>query len=291
MYDGTSPSDRPGENNPLHRAPSLQRAKGRARITVGTTGDKTRLADLYQDGCAKVRLPKVYGPANQDPGVEAVLLNTAGGLTGGDVYATEAEAGDGSHLTLTTQACERVYRAADGIARVETRLTAGPGAHLNWLPQETILFDGGALDRALHVDLAEDASFLAVEALALGRLASGETVSAGTFRDTWRVRRDGKLIYADAARLMGDIDGIAAGPATLAGMKAMATVVYAAPDAEARLETARAALDDLATAGASALPGVLVCRLVAPDTQTLRKTLVPLLAALAGRDLPRVWHL
>jgi urease accessory protein len=90
---------------------------------------------------------------------------------------------------------------------------------------------------------------------------------------------------------MGDIDGIAAGPATLAGMKAMATVVFAAPDAEARLETARAALGDLATAGASALPGVLVCRLVTPDTQTLRKTLVPLLAALAGRELPRVWHL
>lgn len=287
MYDGTSPSDRPGENHPLQRAPSLQRAKGRARITVGATGGKTRLADLYQDGCAKMRLPKVYGP----DGVEAVLLNTAGGLTGGDVYVTEAEAGADSHLTLTTQACERVYRAATGIARVETRLTAGPGAQLSWLPQETILFDGGALDRTLHVDLAGDASFLAVEALALGRVASGETVTAGTFKDTWRIRREGKLIYADAARLAGDIDGIASGPATLAGMKAMATVVFAAPDAEARLAEARDVLAELETAGASALSGVLACRLVAADTQTLRKTLVPLLGALAGRDLPRVWHL
>ena len=282
MYDGTSPSDRPGETL------SLQRARGRARIAVRAEDGVTRLAELYQDGCAKLRLPKVYGPSS----VEAVLLNTAGGLTGGDVYATEAVAGAGAALTLTTQACERVYRATgDRPARVDTRLSAGAGAHLHWLPQETILFDGGRLDRSLDVDLTGDAAFLAVEALVLGRVASGETVTGGAFTDSWRVRRDGRLIFADAARIGGDIDVAAAGPATLAGMKAMATAVLAAPGAEAKLADARAVLDALPTAGASALPGVLICRLVAADDRALRTHLVPLLNLLAGRALPRVWHL
>jgi urease accessory protein len=281
MYDGTSPSDRPGEIIPL------QRARGRARIAVRAEGGVTRLADLYQDGCAKLRLPKVYGPSS----VEAVLLNTAGGLTGGDVYATEALAGPGAALTLTTQACERVYRASSGTARVETQLSAGPGAQLHWLPQETILFDGGQLDRSLDVELTGDAVFLAVEALVLGRVASGETVSTGSFTDSWRIRRDGKLIFADAARIAGDIDAVAAGPAVLAGMKAVATVVCGAPGAEERLADARAVLDPLPTAGASAMPGLLICRLVAADDRALRARLVPLLNLLAGRALPRVWHL
>ena len=282
MYDGTSPSDRPGETL------SLQRARGRARIAVRAEGGVTRLADLYQDGCAKLRLPKVYGPSS----VEAVLLNTAGGLTGGDVYATEALAGPGASLTLTTQACERVYRATgDQPARVDTRLSAGAGARLHWLPQETILFDGGRLTRTLDVDLTGDAAFLAVEALVLGRVASGETVSAGSFTDSWRIRRDGRLIFADAARIAGDIDNVAAGLAVLAGNKAMATVVCATSGAEEKLADARAVLDALPTAGASAMPGLLICRLVAADDRALRAVLVPLLNLLAGRALPRVWHL
>ena len=281
MYDGTSPSDRPGETL------SLQRARGRARIAVRAEDGVTRLAELYQDGCAKLRLPKVYGPSS----VEAVLLNTAGGLTGGDVYGTEALAGPGAFLTLTTQACERVYRASSGTARVETRLSADAGARLHWLPQETILFDGGRLDRSLDVDLTGDAAFLAVEALVLGRVASGETVTGGAFTDSWRIRRDGRLIFADAARIAGDIDAVAAGPATLAGMKAVATVVLAAPGAEDGLADARAVLDPLPTAGASAMPGLLTCRLVAADDRALRAVLVPLLNLLAGRALPRVWHL
>lgn len=281
MYDGTSPSDRPSETH------SLQRARGRARIEVRSDGHRTRLTDLYQDGCAKLRLPRVYDGS----GVEAVLLNTAGGLTGGDVVETEAVCGAGAQLTLTSQACERVYRATQGNARVTATLSAGAGASLYWLPQETILFDGGALDRALSVDLQGDASFLAVEALILGRVASGETVGAGAFRDFWRIRRDGKLIFADAARLEGHIDGIASGPAVMDGMKAVATVVLAAPEAAGRLADARDAMAALPSAGASALDDVLVCRLIARDTRELRGHLVPLLSMLAGRGLPRVWHL
>ena len=125
MYDGTSPSDQPGKTT------SLQRARGRVRIEVRADGGTTRLSDLYQDGCAKVRLPRVY----DGQGIDAVLLNTAGGLTGGDYYRTEAVAGEDASLTLTTQTCERLYRAVDGTARVETELRAEAGAALHWLPQ------------------------------------------------------------------------------------------------------------------------------------------------------------
>ena len=281
MYDGTSPSERPGETIPL------QRARGRARIEVWADGEQTRLSDLYQDGCAKVRLPRVYDGG----GIDAVLLNTAGGLTGGDVFETHARCGTDAVLTLTTQACERVYRTAGGEAQVVSELSAGPGAQLHWLPQETILFDGGSLRRSLSVDLEGDATFLGVEALLLGRLASGEKLSEGTFRDSWRVHRDGRLIFAYAAKLTGDIEAVLSGPAVMDGMKAMATVVMAASDTEARLTAARGILDSCPTAGASALDGVLVCRLVAADARELRRYLVPLLSRLADRDLPRVWHL
>jgi urease accessory protein len=289
MYDGTSPSDRPGENNPLQRAPSLQRAKGRARISVSSHDDgRTRLQDLYQSGCAKVRLPKAYGA----PGVDAVLLNTAGGLTGGDVIETEGAAGDGTVLTLTTQACERVYRSTGGEARVETRLSVGKGARLKWLPQETILFDGGRLTRRLEIDLEGDSVLLAVEPLILGRGASGETVQGGLIRDSWRLRRNGNLIFADETRIEGAINEIAAGPAVLAGARAVATVVFAAPDAGARLDLVRGLFEGHALAGASALDDrLLVCRLAAPDGQALREILIPLLTLLRGADLPRAWYL
>lgn len=280
MYDGTSPSDR--------SLPTAQRARGRARISAQLKDGRTRLEDLYQDGAAKIRLPRVHGNGP----LEAVLLNTAGGLTGGDVIETEAEAGPGAALTVATQACERLYRAlpADPPARIETKLAAGPGARLAWLPQETILFDGGRAHRRLEVDMAGDASLLAVESLLVGRRASGETVAAATFRDTWRVRRDGKLVFADDCRLEGPVAEILAGPAVAAGCAAVATVLLVAPGAEAKLEDARSILAGI-TAGASALNGTLRCRLVAADGQGLRKRLLPLLECLYGGPLPRVWHL
>lgn len=277
MYDGTSPfSDK-------HR---LQRARGLARLGVQHSRGRTRVEDLYQDGCAKVRLPKVHGTGP----FEAVLLNTAGGLTGGDVFQTEVTAAPGSHVTVTTQACERVYRAVDGTAQVETRLTIANGAKLNWLPQETILFDGGRIQRRLEVDLVQDATFIAVEPLVLGRVASGEGLGKGLFQDSWRVRRGGQLIYADETRVDGMIDEITARPAALNGDKAVATVLVVSIGAEDLLATAREVLGTV-QGGASAFDGMLVCRLIAADSYDLRTILIPFLTLLTGGPLPRVWYL
>ena len=179
-----------------------------------------RLDRLFQQGCAKARLPAPGGSAP-----EVVLINTAGGVTGGDRIDWRLEAGPGAALVATTQAAERVYRSAGGAARIETRLTLGPGARLDWLPQETILFDGGRLDRSLEVEMAADARLLALETLVLGRAAQRRDGAAGAVSDQWRIRRGGRLVHAEALRLDGDVARATAGAATLGGARALATLV------------------------------------------------------------------
>ncbi|THD66132.1 urease accessory protein UreD, partial [Phenylobacterium sp.] len=145
--------------------PALQRAQGAGRIEVAADTGRTRLKRLYQDGCGKILLPVDRAARS----LEAVAINTSGGLTGGDRMAWRARAEAGASLTLTTQACEKVYRARDGHAAVSVGLDVGPGARIDWLPQETILFDAADLSRTLEADLAAGATLLVVEAVVLGR--------------------------------------------------------------------------------------------------------------------------
>lgn len=264
--------------------PALQRARGCGRIAVRAEGGRTRLSRLYQDGCGKIRLPRDA----RAEGLEAVLINSSGGLTGGDRLEWAAEAGAGAQLTLTTQACEKVYRARDGAAEVRTVLTAGDDARLDWLPQETIVFDGAGLHRTLEADLAAGAQLLAVEAVILGRTAMDETVRVGAIRDRWRIRREGRLVFADDLRLEGAVAALAAGAPILAGARAFASLLLVADDASRVLDPLRAALGPLG--GASAFDGKLFARVTAPDGFTLRRALMPALAILrGGAPLPRVW--
>ena len=149
-------------------APTLQRARGEGRVVAKQRDGQTEIERLYQEGCAKVRLPHTHSDA-----LQAVLMNTAGGLTGGDRIDWTVEAGAGAKLVITTPACERVYRSNSGDAVVHNRLSAGAGAHIDWLPQETILFEGGRLDRRLEADLADGATLTAVEAVLLGEVGFG----------------------------------------------------------------------------------------------------------------------
>lgn len=269
-------------------AAPLQRAAGAARIEVGADGPTTRLKRLYQDGCAKIRLPRDADARD----LEAVLINTSGGLTGGDRLSWDVEAGAGANLTVTTQACEKVYRARDDRAEVGVSLQAGPAARIDWLPQETILFDGSALSRTLQAELANDARLLAVEAVVLGRTAMGETVRAGALRDRWRIRREGRLVFADDLRFEGAVAGLATRAETLGGGAAFASLLLTAPDAEDYLPAVRAALEGWASCGASAFDGNLFVRIVAADGLALRRVLLPVIAALRdGAAPPRVWRL
>ena len=255
-------------------------------LSAKAGGGASRLGDLRQEGSLRALLPRPRGTA-----LEAVLLNTAGGLTGGDRMRLEARAGAGARLVLSTQAAERAYRApGEAAARVETRLCAEAGGRIDWLPQETILFDGARLERRLSVTLWGDATALLVEPILFGRLARGEEVRSGAFADRWELRRDGRLLFADRLRIGGDMAGTLDRMAVAGGARAMASVLFAGPAAASHLGAVRAMLPR--AAGASLIEdGLLLVRLLAPDGFALRRSLVPLITRLGGMALPRVWSL
>ena len=268
----------------------LQRARGSARVGFAAADGTTRLARLYQEGQAKIRLPRTHD--GEAP--VAVLINTAGGVTGGDRLAYAAEWGPGSRATVTSQAAERIYRTSGGAGEIETRLAVAAGASAEWLPQETILFDRSALRRRLDIDITPDATLVAAETLVFGRGAMGERVRQAAVADHLRVRRGGRLVFAESLRIDGDAVAALAGPATGSGATAAATILIVAPDAAGRLEPLRASLDAITPeagveAGASAFDGLLVARLLSRSPQALRRELVRVLETHRGRALPRVW--
>ena len=266
------------------------RAAGAVSVAAKRRGERTALARFRQSGSAKALFPRPTARTARGQ-LDAVLLNTAGGVTGGDRFTYEATAEDGAWLRLSTQAAERGYRAKGGeVGRISVRMRAGVGARLDWLPQETILFDGAALERHFTVDLAETSRFLAVEPLVFGRRAMGERVRRLRLIDHWRITSAGRLLYADALRLIGDAAELLERPGVASGRRALATVVYIGADAATRLDHVRAALTGEAGAS-SPRPGVLVIRLLAPDSFLLRQALIPALAPLCDAPLPKVWTL
>lgn len=220
-----------------------------------------------------------------------ILLNTAGGVTGGDRFALEMRVAAQTHVSLTTQAAERAYRAQpDQIGRVQSTVKVDDGANLHWLPQELILYNGCALDRRLRIELSAQAKLLMVEPIVFGRTAMGETLTAGRFRDRIEVTRTGQPLYRDALCLDGDVAAKLARAATAQGAAAIASGLYVSPDAEAMIDQVRRHLGDLG--GASLLqPDVLALRLVTADSHELRQHLLPLLDLLSRSTLPVSWRL
>ena len=267
------------------RATAIQpRAHGSARLSVIGTERGTVLDGLRQAGALKVLFPRVA-----DSRCQAVLINTAGGVTGGDTFETDANAGPGAHLSLTTQAAERAYRAQPfERAGLSTRLTLDDGARLDWLPQETILFDGCSVERSLKVDMAASSRLLLVEPLVFGRAAHGERLDDAWFRDRIEVRRDGDPVFLDAMAFAGDVRSHLARRHVAAGAGAMASLLLISPDAELPLTRLRGMLPQ--TAGASLIrEGVLFARILAPDGFVLRQSLLPILSFLSENALPRNW--
>ena len=267
----------------------LQRVDAAGMLRAKHADGRTRLDVLRQDGSAKIRIPR-----SPDGPLEAVLINTAGGLTGGDRLSWRLEAGPGAHVVATTQACEKAYRSAHGEARVGCAIAVSRDASVAWMPQETIFYEGSALSRTLDADLVPGARLLAVEASVFGRLAHGETIQRLRFRDRWRIRRDGRLVHAEDFAIGPEAGSqLAAAPVT-GGGTAMATVVLVADDATGHLDAARAIVGELGGASAMEIAGTgkLLARLVAGTGFELRKRLVPLLGLLNGQaGLPKVWSI
>ena len=269
---------RPGLGPPYGRAMDgarMQRARGRAAARVADGA----LRDLSQSGCAKAILPRTPGPA------EVVFLNTAGGLTGGDRLEQRLTVQAGRAVG-TTQAAERLYASAGGAAEVDTRLVVGPGARLDWLPQETIAFDRSALRRRTVAELGPGATVLMAEALVLGRAAMGEAVRTTDLLDRREVRRGGRPVWVEPLAITGAV--VARGTrALLGGARAIATLALVGPGAEDAVGALRAPQEGV-EAAASGWDGRAVLRLRAPAAAPLRRALARAILALGGR-IPRVW--
>jgi urease accessory protein len=267
----------------------LQRLNGGAKVSFA--GPDSRLKDLYQSNPCRVLLPR-----RSNGRVEAVLLNTAGGITDGDRlhYAVSAE--NGAVVTATTQASEKVYRSRGGDSQVGCQLNVSGYGFLEWLPQETILFDGAAMARKTDIAIDEGSKLIALDWLVLGRLASGEHLTNAAVHDRWRVRRDGQLIWADDFRLRGNIEDLRQRPSLLDGARAMATLIYVAADAPGYLEPVRGLLKRTSCrAGVSMRPGLLICRFLSHEPMALRRDVENFLLAFRSAlrndacPLPRVW--
>ena len=257
------------------------RSVGRIALSVAAAGAATRRRQVYEDGPLRVRFPN-----SGERGLEAMIVNTAGGIAGGDRHDLDIAVGDGATLGVTTAAAEKIYRALGPEAEITIKLAVGAAARLSWLPQETILFDRARLKRRIEVELAADATLMMAEAVVFGRSAMGEAVEQGAFTDRWRVRRNGRLVFAESVRLDGAIAKLLAEPAVAGGGVAVATVL-AVPGDPAMVERARAQIF-CGEVGVSVWNGLAVARLCAKDGAGLRRDLATVIAALGG-TLPRLW--
>jgi urease accessory protein len=260
------------------------RAVGRIAFTVAAPGGSRR-GRVHEAGSLRVRFPNGASQATLD----AVIVNTAGGMAGGDRFAIDIKVGAGARLSVTTAAAEKIYRSLGPDTDICVKLDVGPGGALAWLPQETIVFDQARLRRSIDIELARDAKLLLAEAAVFGRSAMGETVVQGHFFDRWRLRVGGALVFAETLRLDGDIAQRLAQRAIAGGGVAVASVIkYPGDDTDAT--AIRTAQDRFAgEVGVSAWNGVVVARLVASDGAALRRDLVAMLIALDAAPLPRLW--
>ncbi len=265
---------------------AVVRMRGGFRISAGREDGVTRLRDLDERGGWRVRFP-----SHDAAHLEAVTINTGGGIVGGDHVRCEVDVGGGD-LVVASQAAERIYRSLGPLSVIDVAIKVEDGGRLDWTPQETILFSGSKLRRSFQADVASGARLLMVEMVVFGRTASGETLGEGALHDTWRLHRDGRLVFADNLRLEGQLGDLLARPAVAAGAKAAAMFVLIAPDAGERIDAVRAVLAD-ATGdwGASAWDGKLVVRGLGASAAELRAEHMRVLEVLTGRPLPRVWSM
>jgi urease accessory protein len=263
---------------------AANRAVGRIALSVGHFAGASRPKRVHEAGMLRVRFPN----GERRDTLDAVIVNTAGGLTGGDCAEIEMTAAAQARMTVTTAAAEKIYRSLGPETRIAVKLEAGAGAALAWLPQETILFDRMRLQRTIDVALARDANLLMLEAVVFGRSAMGESVRSGCFVDRWRVRIDGALVFAEAVRLDGEIAQLLARRAVAREGIAVATVLKI-PGDDQSVSAVRAVEHACSgEVGVSAWNGLMVGRLVAPTDAALRGDLLRVLAAL-GTAPPRLW--
>jgi urease accessory protein len=262
---------------------ALQRAEGTCRIVADGAAHGTRIMDLYQKSPIRVLFPRT----GEDRVQEAVLVNTSGGVAGGDSLESTVTALSGAAIAVTTQAAEKIYRALDQSARISTKLNVGNGAKLAWLPQETIIFNGARLCRRTEIEISPGSELLALECLVLGRAARDEKLSSGAIIDAWQVSKTGRLQWGETFRLTGDIFSQLSRKALLQDSKALATLIYFGPDLGERLQLIRTqSISFDCQCGATLVGGMVVARLAARSSFELKAALRNLLQGLGKESAP-----
>src|SRR6266851_5804965 len=270
----------------------LQRAEGSGRIILSGSEKGTRIVDVFERSPVRIMFPRAGGGAIE----EAVLVNTSGGIAGGDRLESGVTALANASIAVTSQAAEKVYRALDAPAHIATRLKVCEAAKLAWLPQETILFNGGRLIRTTEIELSSGAELLALEWLVLGRAAHGEEITGGHIADSWRVKRDGRLIWADSFRATDQTFPHLHRKALLSDYKAFGTLVYFGPHLDALLEFLR----DIAPmrgcyCSITAVAGLIIARVAARTSFDMRLALREFLQQYGGElgghpfRAPKMW--
>ena len=279
MFDAMSPCDLTDElsssgtpdvsrDRPSDR--DLQRADGCGRIVLSGSENGTRIEDVFERSPTRIMFPRSGGRQVE----EAVLINTGGGVAGGDRLECSVTALPGASIAVTSQAAEKVYRALHDPARVATRLKAGESARLAWLPQETIVFNGARIHRTTEIEVFSGAELLALEWLVLGRAAHGEIMDGGSITDSWRVKKEGRLIWADSFRINDEIFPHVTRKALLANCKAVATLIYFGPYLEKRLDFLREIIPSLGcNCAVTLVSGLIVVRFAAKESSDLKLAL------------------
>jgi urease accessory protein len=301
MFDATRRRDLPtdlsrrGSSQRLAGDPSdkdLQRAEGCGRIVLRGAELGTRIVDIFQRSPIRIMFPRIGHGAVE----EAVLVNTAGGIAGGDRLESSVTTLANASIAVTSQAAEKVYRALDEPARIATKLKASAGSKLAWLPQETIIFNGARLSRETEIELSSGAELLALEWLVLGRAAHGEEIVGGHITDSWRVKREGRLVWADGFCAIDEMFPHLHRNALLANCKAIGTLIYFGPYLDARLEVFRDITRSLECyCAATSIDGLIIARFAAEAAFDLRFALRGFLQQLS-QDLgpgpfrvPKMW--
>jgi urease accessory protein len=261
------------------------RAASRIALSIEAASGGSRRKRVHESGALRVRFPNTV-----DKGaLEAVIVNTAGGMAGGDRFAVDVAVGPGARAVVTTAAAEKMYRSLGPDSKIDIKLGVGAGGALAWVPQETIVFDGVRVRRTIEVELDRAGSLILAEAVVFGRSAMGETVRNGQFFDRWRVRVEGALVFAETVRLGDDIEARLARRAVAGGGLAVASV-FKFPGDDAAVAAMRAIGETAASEiGVSAWNGLMLARLVAADAAALRRDLIAVVSALGGAPLPRLW--
>jgi urease accessory protein len=263
---------------------AANRARGAVSFDVHRKDGATRRRHLHESGSLRVRFP-----SPETEGLSAVLVNTAGGIAGGDRFDIDIATREAARLTVTTAAAEKIYRAEGAAARLNITLRAEARSHLAWLPQETILFDRARILRRIEIDLADDASLLLCEIAVFGRAAMGERMRQGEFADRWRMRRSGRLVFAENICLDGDIGEKLARTAVAKGGVAIGTALIVPGDEVLVQRIRELSQTSRGEAGVSAWNGFAMARFCAQDAALLRADMMAVLGCACGSALPRLW--